>query len=211
MREAIGSAFKCGIHNRYGTREVGDIACERIPGEGLDVNFPLHYVEVVDEKGDPVDEGKEGRILVTSLSNFAMPLLRYEIGDLAVPSEIADGDMRHILQLETVTGRVGDSLVTADDQIISTVYFIHSIGVLLEADWIEKFQVVQHATDSVEVLVVVADGISLTDGEQGVQEIRARVKNVMGEDCSVEVTEVDDIERSDSGKYRYTKSNVDTY
>src|SRR3990172_5300720 len=86
MREKIEEVFRCKVFNRYGSREVGDIACEHPGSGGLWVAPWGCYVEIVDEYDNPVPPGVEGDILVTSLINFAMPLIRYKIGDRGVLS-----------------------------------------------------------------------------------------------------------------------------
>ncbi|NEO66467.1 MAG: phenylacetate--CoA ligase family protein, partial [Moorea sp. SIO4G2] len=75
------SVFKCQVFNRYGSREVGDIACE-LPGkEGLWAAPWGSYIEIVYENNNPLPTGVEGNILITNLTNYAMPLIRYKIGD----------------------------------------------------------------------------------------------------------------------------------
>jgi len=81
MREKVEEVFGCPVYNRYGSREVGDIAGECKYHQGLHVLPWGSYVEIVDEAGNLVEPGVEGRILVTCLTNYAMPLIRYDIGD----------------------------------------------------------------------------------------------------------------------------------
>jgi len=82
MRREIEEAFGCKVHDFYGSREVGAIAgeCQRGRMHIFDFN---NFIEIVDEKNRPVSIGKPGRVIVTTLHNFSMPLIRYEIGDLA--------------------------------------------------------------------------------------------------------------------------------
>jgi phenylacetate-CoA ligase len=86
LRETIERVFQCRVFNRYGSREVGDIACERPGHEGLWVAPWGNYVEIIDNDGNRVPDGTEGEIVVTSLSNYAMPLVRYRIGDRGILS-----------------------------------------------------------------------------------------------------------------------------
>ena len=86
MREKIETAFQCKVFNRYGSREVGDIASECEAHAGLHVFPSGNYIEIVDDQGHPVPNGEEGNILVTNLYNYAMPLIRYYIGDRGVLS-----------------------------------------------------------------------------------------------------------------------------
>src|SRR5436305_5484158 len=81
MREKISHVFGCEVYNLYGSREVSDMAWE-LPGlKGLWAPPWANFIEIVDEKGVPVPAGTEGNIAVTCLTNYAMPLIRYWIGD----------------------------------------------------------------------------------------------------------------------------------
>jgi phenylacetate-CoA ligase len=71
--------------DHYSSQEVGSIAIE-CPESGLyHVMAESVILEVVDDQGRPCREGEAGRVLLTDLHNFAMPILRYEIGDYAEP------------------------------------------------------------------------------------------------------------------------------
>jgi phenylacetate-CoA ligase len=73
----------CGIFNTYSATDVGTIAAQCSHGN-LHVNAEVTRVEIVRSDGTPCEPGEEGRILLTTLSNGAMPLLRYDIGDIGV-------------------------------------------------------------------------------------------------------------------------------
>jgi phenylacetate-CoA ligase len=83
VREAARAWFGARVEDNYSSQEVGNIAVE-CPDSGLyHVMAETVIVEVVDDDGRPCGEGEIGRVLVTDLSNFATPLVRYEIGDYA--------------------------------------------------------------------------------------------------------------------------------
>jgi phenylacetate-CoA ligase len=86
MRKRIEDATGLPIHEGYGLNEVGIVA-----GRCSEGRYHVHaehcLVELVDEDGSPTPPGQIGSVLVTSLTNYAMPLIRYETGDLAVSVE----------------------------------------------------------------------------------------------------------------------------
>ena len=66
-KELIEDVFHCPVFNRYGSREVGDIACDCEKHEGLHLNIFNHYIEIIDEEGKNCEPGKMGEIVVTTL------------------------------------------------------------------------------------------------------------------------------------------------
>ena len=105
------------VFNRYGCREVSVIASECQFHHGMHVNSEALFVEIESDLARP---GKTGRILVTDLLNYSMPLIRYEIGDLGA----WEGDQncpcgRHLPLLAEIQGRTTDFLVLTGGRQIS--------------------------------------------------------------------------------------------
>ncbi len=203
MREKLAAVFVCEVFDRYGSREVGDIACECQAHAGLHI-FPwTNYVEIVDDEGRPAPKGVEGNIVVTCLTNFAMPLIRYAIGDrgiLSLREECRCGRRGQIL--EKVLGRTVDAFQTKDGTLIDGEYFTH---LLYFRDWVHKFQVVQTEHSRI-VFKIVKSGSGSEASE--LDEIAEKTRVVMGPNCGVEFEFTSDIPPSASGKYRYTISEV---
>ncbi|MBN2332254.1 MAG: phenylacetate--CoA ligase family protein [Deltaproteobacteria bacterium] len=83
MQERIERTFNLSVHQSYGLNEIGLVAAYCPEGGCYHVHVEHCYVEIVDDDGRPCGPGQRGRILVTALNNAAMPLLRYDTGDLA--------------------------------------------------------------------------------------------------------------------------------
>jgi len=103
-RILLNNQFGVPIINEYGSSEVGVIAFENCNGD-WQVNSETLFVEIVDENNIPVVNGKEGRIIVTSLYNKAHPFIRYEVGDYGILDEKST-PKKPILKL--LTGRTND-------------------------------------------------------------------------------------------------------
>ncbi len=203
MREKIEEIFGCTVFNRYGSREVGDIACEHPNSGGLWVAPWGCHVEVVDENDNPVPPGTEGDILLTSLTNYAMPLIRYKIGDrgmLSSDSITPSGLQGQIIK--KLSGRNVDMFKCRDGTLIDGEYFTH---LLYFRDWVQKFQFVQKDFDVVSVNLVLSGN---TLPESDVEEINRKIRILLGNGCRVEYNVLQDIPPSSSGKYRYTISEV---
>jgi len=83
MRKTIERHFAAPVHENYGFNEFGIVASRCPEGGRYHVNTEHCLVEIADEDGRPCPPGQRGRLLVTTMVNLAMPLLRYDSGDLA--------------------------------------------------------------------------------------------------------------------------------
>jgi phenylacetate-CoA ligase len=205
MRKKIESAFKCKIFDRYGSREVGDIACECEVHQGLHVFPQGNFLEIVDDQGRRVPNGMEGNILVTNLYNYAMPLIRYSIGDRGVLSSNGTCSCGRRGQiLERLSGRNVEMFRRKDGTLVEGVYFNH---LLYYRVWVKKYQVVQKDYSNV-VFKVQKTRKDYQPDESELEEIRSQTKLVMGSDCLVTIEFLDDIPPSRSGKYSYTVCEI---
>ncbi|MGZ8304566.1 MAG: phenylacetate--CoA ligase family protein [Telluria sp.] len=89
-RALCQQAFGAAIKDRYSSEEVGWIALQCPKHEHLHVMSGVTQLEIVDEAGAPCAVGQPGRVLVTSLHSYAMPLIRYELGDMAEWGDACD-------------------------------------------------------------------------------------------------------------------------
>jgi phenylacetate-CoA ligase len=200
VRERVDRVFGCRVFDQYGSREVGDIACQCGASQGFHVLPWTNYVEIVDEAGQPVEPGGEGRVIVTSLCNYTMPLLRYEVGDRArlVPADEPPCPCgRPGLRLAEVLGRIGDTFKGLDGSRVASGYFIH---MLFFHDFVKEFQVVQTAPERVVYRLVATRQPDSAE----LEEIAANTRMAMGEGCAVEFEFEDEIPVTASGKRRYT-------
>ena len=198
MREKIESVFGTKVYDFYGSREVDCIAGEC--NAGLLHIFTFNsYVEVLNEHNYSVKEGEIGKIIITTLHNYSMPLIRYEIGDTAVlgPKKCKCGNP--LPTLKEVSGRITDHFIREDKTIIHGEYFTHLFYL---KDWINAFQVVQEDYGKIRIFVVPRGDIN----EAEKREIESKIKFVMGKNCNILWEFVEEIPATNSGKHIYTKS-----
>ena len=200
MREAIVNVLRCPVYNRYGSREVSDIACERPGLEGLWVAPWGNYVEVLDSRGRAVPPDTDGEIAITCLTNFAMPLVRYRIGDRGTlaASKKFGGQV-----LSRVLGRTVDTFRLRDGTCVDGEYFTH---LLYFRDWVQKFQIVQKDYDTILIKIKLNEAKNPSNIE--LTEITANTRAVMGPACHVRFEFPPEIPSLPSGKYRFTLSEV---
>lgn len=122
LRTLIGDVFSARIIDRYSSEEFGYIALQCPVHDHLHVCSPSLIVEVVDDEGNACGVGVPGRVLVTSLHNFAMPLFRYDIGDIAEFGEPCDTGLNWPV-LNQVNGRLRDSITLPDGEFRLVTFF----------------------------------------------------------------------------------------
>ncbi|WP_157259624.1 phenylacetate--CoA ligase family protein [Paenibacillus sp. OSY-SE] len=206
MRQTIEDVFQTKVYNRYGSREVGDIACECEQHKGLHVSGLTHYVEVLREDGTPAAPHEVGEIVVTPLCNFSMPLIRYRIGDLGVWSDESCTCGRPFKLLKEVTGRISDTFINANGTKIQGTYFSQ---LFFYQDWVKQYQIIQETVERVKVFVVLKHPeVGLSGYEAEIQMIDDQFKAVLGEGCDITYEHVEAISPQASGKYRYLISHV---
>lgn len=200
-RQLIESVFRCPVTNRYGCEEVSLIACECPAHRGLHVNVDSVFVEIVVD-GRPARPGENGDVVITDLSNFAMPLVRYHVGDVARWSagECACG--RAAPRLAAIEGREADYVVTPSGHYISGISLTENFATLVPG--IAQLQIVQDQVDHLRFRIV--RGREWVG--EGERELARLVRERFGPTTRYDCEFVEVIEREPSGKYRFCISHV---
>lgn len=186
--------FKKRVFDRYGNREAGAIAAECEMHSGLHVNEHDFIVEIASEH--PYQE--PGPLLITYLANRAMPLIRYDTGDLAVWAKSNCSCGRTTRRIARIVGRQADTIRTVEGNLIHGEFFTH---VLYGASGVREFQFVQETLQHYR-LRVVADRIR----PEFEAEWRKKIIPMLGEGSQLVVEQVDEIPVLPSGKRRFTLS-----
>jgi phenylacetate-CoA ligase len=201
QRRRIEATFRCPVTNRYGCEEVSLIACECEMHSGLHVNADSVLVEVIRD-GRPAPPGTPGSLVVTDLSNFAMPLVRYLIGDVGVLADRTCACGRGFPLLESLEGREADYVVTADGRLISGISLTENFAVLVPG--VAQIQIVQ--AEVRKFLFRIVRGREW--GPASDRTLAALVTERFGQGVRYDVEFVDMIPQEPSGKYRFCISHV---
>ncbi len=206
VRTRIEEVFRAPVFNRYGSREVGDIACNCEKNQGLHIIPDIHYIEILDDQGKGVKTGERGEIVVTLLTNYTMPLIRYKIGDRGVLSEIECSCRRGLPLLKKVEGRIRSMFRNKQGDLIDSGVFIR---LFYFRENIKQFQVIQEAIDYILINLVLIDKTKLKDIDEDFKEINQKICKIMMHKTKIKYNIVDEIQPSPSGKYMYTFSRVE--
>lgn len=201
QRRKIEMAFKVPVFDRYGSRELGNIAQECEHHDGLHVFVDRVLLEIVDENGKACPPGRPGRILVTDLDNYGSPMIRYEIGDNATWS---DGEScpcgRGLPKLKQIDGRTMEVVFTPSGNRIGGTFWTF---LFKSRPGIRQFQVIQDKIDGIQVRYLVGPEFDL----QSLDYFREKIVEKTGASFAVEFVEVDQIELTKSGKRKLIVSH----
>lgn len=201
-REAIRSAYGVPVVNEYGAAELDLVAIDDADGDWI-VNNETLLVELLDEDGIPCPPGKEGRFVITSLFNKAMPFIRYEVGDRGVLADRTKGTYQ---VLDRVVGRSIDFARTPSGKVAGGMwlYYIGKNMLLKSSVFIREFMIVQKRIDAFE-LHYSAD----RDLEEGDKRLfMETLEKYLEPGLSCEFFRVDSLERTRAGKLTHFRSEL---
>ena len=194
QRAAIEKVFGCKVTNRYGCEEVSLIASECEEHRGLHVNADSIYHEV--------PGGGTGKLLVTDLTNRAMPLIRYEIGDVVEMSDRRCKCGRGLPLIERIEGREADYVLTPAGRLISGISLTENFALLIPGT--VQVQIVQESLTELRIRLVADEEF----GPASRRKIGELVEETFGPEVRYDVELVEAIPQEPSGKYRFCISKV---
>jgi phenylacetate-CoA ligase len=185
-RERIERAFAGRVCDVYGSTEFKEVAWQCSQGR-YHLNFESVHLEAQ-------NSGSKGPVVLSSLCNFAMPLLRFSIGDRAVFGSSACRCGRQSLNLLAFEGREGDMIELPDGRRISPYLLTTAIE---SEQSILQYRIVQSAARAYRIDAVVA---ACGDSVRWRDPVCAKLQRLLGAGVSVTVREVERLERAASGK-----------
>jgi phenylacetate-CoA ligase len=199
-RDLCREAWGVPVSDMYSANEVGYIALQCPEHEHYHVQAEGVLVEVLDEEGVACKPGGIGRIVVTMLHNFAMPLIRYEIGDYAEAGPPCPCG-RGLPVLRRIVGRVRNVLVLATGERQWPSFATRGLDKIAP---VLQWQFVQKDYDRIEARLVTAGPLT---GEQE-ESLRRHFLSRLPAGFRLEFVYFDEIPRSAGGKFEYFISEV---
>ena len=185
-RRILSRVFGVPVLNLYGSTETGHLLMEDACGD-MKASLENVYYEIV----DPDPQGV-GSLVVTTLTNEFMPLVRYRIGDLAERSELPYSTNY------LVHGRVRDALTRGDGQRVTTLEVDQCFA---DVDGILHYQLRQDVTGGCH-LQLIPDREPPT--EQTVKELTAKLQDLLELASPIVIERVAKLPPLPSGKFRLT-------
>jgi phenylacetate-CoA ligase len=200
VRDLCRAAWDVGVVDMYSSNECGYMALQCPQTGHYHVMSEALLVEVIDDAGRACAPGQTGRVVVTTLHNFSMPLIRYEIGDLAE----AGGDCacgRGLPVIQRILGRMRNMLVLADGRRYWPSFGLRGLSTELG---IRQHQLVQKSFDLIEARLVVDAPLDAAREER----LRRQLLSRAPAGFRIEFIYCADIPRSASGKFEDFISEV---
>ena len=200
VRHKVRKYFGVDAISRYSNSENGILA-QRFSGNeasSFEINWASYFVELLDLNEDkPVQLGEPGRIVVTDLFNYAMPMLRYDTGDVGIMEEDKTNGSLVFTKIE---GRKMDMFTNTKGEYVSS----HIIHHILQFRGIEQFQFVQEDGDEYIIKLKVSKKLDSQDE----QALLDQYQEYFGDDANISIVYVDDIPLLPSGKRKLVLNNA---
>ncbi len=200
VRALCREVWGATIVDIYSCKEVNTMALQCPQHEHYHVQSEHVIVEVLDAAGRPCQPGEVGRVVVTDLHNFGMPILRYELGDFAEVGEACPCG-RTLPVLSRILGRTRNMLTLPSGDKMWPAFIISRWAALGP---ISQLQIVQHSATEIEVKAVLNGKMKPADESN----LLATIRSDLSADFDIRLSYVDDIPRSASGKFEDFLSKI---
>lgn len=202
-REAIESAFKTRVFDKYGSREFSGIAYESDGHDGHLVVAENYIVEIIKD-GRPALPGEVGEVIITDLNNYCMPFIRYRVGDLAVAMDDSTPSPcgRHLPRIGTIEGRIQSIIVGANGNHVPGTFFAH-----LFKDYdhiVRQYKVIQEKEGEIILQIVKA----LRFDEDELKKITTVLIETLGHNTKIDIIYMEEIPMVRTGKQQGSVSRL---
>lgn len=192
-RDSLAIAFRCKVVSRYANEENGFLGQDDVLNNVFVHNRANYFIEILKIDSDkPVEIGEIGRIVVTDLYNYAMPMVRYDTGDVGAWREISVNGVKR-RAIGQFGGRKVDMIFDSAGNVVSPHAITNSMWKYAS---IKQFQLIQTDRDKYTLRLN-------TDKPINQDEILSVYRRILGEDAHIDIELCDEIPVLSSGKRRY--------
>ncbi len=200
MRAQITKAFAAPVFDFYASHEFGLIAWEcKETGEFHTCDDGM-IVEVLKD-GRPSAPGERGEVVGTNLHSFAMPFIRYRLGDIVTKGLETCRCGQPFSTIRAIQGRMIDYFPLPGGR---TIHPYEVVSCLIRTVWIRQYQLIQER----EELIILRAVPSMNPTMQEIARLEESVTAILGQGVEFQVVLVSEIELEPSGKFRVSRSLV---
>jgi len=201
-RRFIEKVFDAPFYDQYASTEFGRMACQCPAKKGYHIEADSLVMQFVDENGEEVANGESGEIVCTSLHNYAMPIIRYTMNDVGIPSEETDCPCKRAFPLmKVMEGRKDSIIFLPDGRELSPLVIGDGMIFFEHFDCIDQYRLIQKRLDFFKILVKKNDcGVEDKVMESGLVAHFRKLLKVDESAVTIEVEFVDEIKLDRTGK-----------
>ena len=198
-RNNLKKVFGCDVVSRYANEENGVLGQECVDKQEFHLNTSSYYCEFLKlDEDKPAEKGELARIVITDLYNYALPMIRYDTGDLAIVGE-ADCDIKANTVIKEIFGRKVDLIYNTKGEALSP----HTItNNMWEVKNIKQFKFTQISQNEYVILLNAEKDF---DKKQE-KEIREKFEAILGNEANIKIEYTDEIPVLASGKRKYIEN-----
>ncbi len=205
------NVFDAPFYDQYGAAEVDRSAWQCPEKQGYHMDIDSVITEFVDKDGNNVSEGETGEIAFTSLFNFAMPLIRYKIGDVGAASDDKCSCWRNLPLMKVVEGRKDSFLKLPGNRVVSPMVFNYALSNFRHYQNIDQYYIRQKKINLFRVKIKMVPG-SFNE-EKIVSEFKDHIQKYFDfkeDEIQFDISLVDEIPLAPTGKFLSVTSDLKT-
>ena len=199
-RQKIEAQFNCKVFDEYGSYDGGGQALECEVHKGFHISVEKVIMEIVDEDGKTVPDGQPGRIIVTDLHNYAMPFIRYDVGDISTMDERPCSCGRSLPLLKSIEGRTTDIIKLANGVSIAGP----AVTLIFKECNVKQYQLIQVGNN--ELLIKIVKGENYSDIDEN--HFMNILMHHTGTGIKIGLEYCQDIPVGSNSKYRFILSKI---
>jgi phenylacetate-CoA ligase len=207
MEKIINSSFNIPVYQNYGLNEIGIIGMQ-CSEKRYHVHTEHCLVEIINKEGKPCQNGEKGRIIITGLNNFAMPLIRYDTDDIAIALTDPCPCGRTLPSFGKIIGRYRRYHNLPDN----TLFYLEKIWELIAEmpnhliSNLRQYQLHQYLNNNFELRLLIVDNLP----EEFYQQISQKWQEIIkdkDQNIHLKIINVEQIPKAKSGKTDYFTSD----
>ncbi|WP_282148202.1 CoF synthetase [Algibacter lectus] len=195
-KQRMGYYFNCPMLSRYSNMENGILAQQTPNSEIFQINWASYHIEILNlHNNEKAPKGELGRIVVTDLFSYAMPLIRYDTGDLGAMDFTVSPPT-----LKRIEGRKTDTIYNTKGVIVSSFIMINSV----RFEGVKQIQLIQESKTNYTIKLNCSGDFKFKN------QLIGKFKSFLGENAVINIIMVDEIPLLSSGKRKMTLNNYIT-
>jgi phenylacetate-CoA ligase len=206
-RRFIEDVFDAPYYDQFGCAEVDRSAWECPEKVGYHMDVDSVITQFVDADGEEVSAGEKGEVVYTSLFNYAMPLIRYAVGDVGQPSDEVCPCGRVLPLMKVVEGKKDSFIFLSGRRIISPRAFVIAMRMFKWYSYVEQFRIIQKSLNQFVFLIKAKGAVDESIMAEDLAR-HFRITFNMDDDVSFDVRFVDEMPLGKSGKLSSVISEV---